>query len=899
MAHPSDQYSDGVESFSPAEMCPNAEPNDDTIVLAPDQASQVELFREELRLCSTDTQRYDLCVQKRDELLDQHTGLQILVAACEQVMSTECPEYRRRKQTKKNRDSTQPAPTNKEEDSAQWDRFLGVATDGSKRLSALKEVVRCWGRDVVQHYQWASKGEKYWNQLRTTARRVPVWEEAVVGLNWSMLQRSRDIRRRPVKALVNPIEPADLDSLRAWSREDPFPCPKLAASDLPDNFRFDTYGLMVHKEFAIDLSEPDSASTTEAPAVPEAGNASITGPSEQNDMTALKMLALAASETGRTDSNTDGIVAEATDAFLAEAVDDATPTSHDTSSTDSAEEDTAATTPEALHCDTTKAPDKPTGRSLRARKEFSYHERSKGGGTSRSRQARLPASVPKISPRCCPAEVPSALLLALDNPSMFGPEAAEQLSPFLTQLCRSHLQLLVTRMSAMALNQKFTLTGNQDIPTAATSFSAGRPTRRRAASLSDITQLVSKRRRLDVPPAFLATPEAGPDADGDTPMYDRMADDLYRRRVLAELREKASQHTPSQDSHGKETDKLICELLEKVEQPNTDSSKGAVEAWFCTGDEAASLAESESPHDAPIITKGQQQFRWSKGDRPIVQLFRRMGFLDKSVSVQIPSRSSTTQSYEVRKLSQVRKRFLAQDGTDDPWNILDLQSAVPQSIPDWLTREDSQLLLQVRNAALMEESAERVVAPTERWNQWKNVLDWVLLSEGGHNTAPHMDSHGFATWITAQEGPVGFGWMSSPTEEEQNSWTIDPHCYTGGRWRYIVLQPGQSLFIVPGTIHFVFRVRDGQTLALGGHILQWSDVRRWMQVVLAQARHPAITNEDVKHSAPNLVHVVAQLVKARVKEGEVEQLGGEAAVTQFFASVKEFGERPRRRLPGW
>ncbi|KAK0716736.1 hypothetical protein B0T26DRAFT_740451 [Lasiosphaeria miniovina] len=382
-------------------------------------------------------------------------------------------------------------------------------------------------------------------------------------------------------------------------------------------------------------------------------------------------------------------------------------------------------------------------------------------------------------------------------------------------------------------------------------------------------------------------------------MHDRMPDDTYRRQVLAELREKSSQHTSSQDSHGKGTDELIYKLLEKAEQPNADSSKGIVEALFCTGDEAASLAESGSPHDAPIITEGQQQFRWSKGDRPIAQLFRRMGFLDKSVSVQIPSRSSTAQSYEVRKLSEVRKRFLAQDDTNDPWNILDMQNPVPQPIPSPLTGENCQLLPQVRNAVLMEDSAEMVVASTQEWNEWKNVLDWVLLSEGGHNTAPHMDSHGFATWITAQEGSIGFGWMSCPTEEERNSWTADPHHFTGGRWRYIVLKPGQSVFFMPGTIHCVFRVRQHQTLALGGHVLQWSDIRRWMQVVLAQIKNSAITNEDMRRSAPKYVLAVAKLVKARVEEGEVEQLGGEAAVTQFFASVKEFEERPRRRLPGW
>jgi len=51
-------------------------------------------------------------------------------------------------------------------------------------------------------------------------------------------------------------------------------------------------------------------------------------------------------------------------------------------------------------------------------------------------------------------------------------------------------------------------------------------------------------------------------------------------------------------------------------------------------------------------------------------------------------------------------------------------------------------------------------------------------------------------------------------------------------------------------------------------------------------RNPAITNEDMKRSAPKYVRAVAMLVKARVEEGEVEQLGGEVAVMQFFASVK-------------
>ncbi|KXX75609.1 hypothetical protein MMYC01_207734 [Madurella mycetomatis] len=89
-----------------------------------------------------------------------------------------------------------------------------------------------------------------------------------------------------------------------------------------------------------------------------------------------------------------------------------------------------------------------------------------------------------------------------------------------------------------------------------------------------------------------------------------------------------------------------------------------------------------------------------------------------------------------------------------------------------------------------------------------------------------------------------------------------------------------------GTIHFVFRVRQHQTLALGGHVLPWTDIRRWMQVMLAQITNSAITDEDMRRSAPKYVLAVAKFVKARAEEGEVEQLGGGAAVTQFFASVK-------------
>ena len=59
-----------------------------------------------------------------------------------------------------------------------------------------------------------------------------------------------------------------------------------------------------------------------------------------------------------------------------------------------------------------------------------------------------------------------------------------------------------------------------------------------------------------------------------------------------------------------------------------------------------------------------------------------------------------------------------------------------------------------------------------------------------------------------------------------------------------------------------------------------------MHAILRQMSKPATTNEDMEWSAPKLVRVVAKLVAARVKDGGVEELGGEATVKRFFASVK-------------
>jgi len=361
--------------------------------------------------------------------------------------------------------------------------------------------------------------------------------------------------------------------------------------------------------------------------------------------------------------------------------------------------------------------------------------------------------------------------------------------------------------------------------------------------------------------------------------------------MIAELGQKLDKHGDKPPTHGSVTNGVILDLLKKSTNPNADPAKGLVDVCLASGEEAYQMLESTSP-EIPVVTHGQQSFRWDPRSRPVQELFRRMEDLDRDVSVQVPSRPCLDDSFDSRSLSAVRDRFLARQETEDPWNILDLRSPIPAAIlPAFLTGENCQLLPRLRDAVLNGQRAERGTGTRDQWNEWRDILEWVLLSEGGHNTSPHTDSHGLATWISVQEGLFGFGWMSRPTEDETREWTADPHKFAGGRWRFVILEPGQTVFFNSGTVHFVFRLKREQTLALGGHVLQWSGIERWIEVVSAQMNNPHITNEDMEWSAPKYVRVVADLVEKRLKCGRVDELGGTEAVERILGILKVC-ERP-------
>lgn len=254
------------------------------------------------------------------------------------------------------------------------------------------------------------------------------------------------------------------------------------------------------------------------------------------------------------------------------------------------------------------------------------------------------------------------------------------------------------------------------------------------------------------------------------------------------------------------------------------------------------------------------------------------------------ARRSDQTLYKVCKqmtLHDVRKSFL--NNSDRRLNVLEMRNPLPRStLPRFLTGEDCQLLSQIRDVVLDDSTAQRISAPAKKWKEWKDDEEWILLAQGGALTLTHQDSCGKATWLTVQEGLVGFGWMSRPTEEERSEWSEGPVDFSSGRIRYVVLRPGQTIYFESGTIHFVFRLQKTQTLMFGGHVLRWSRIPLWIDVLRKQLSSPDTSNEDLPSQlVRTYVDAVAQLV------GDRAERGMDSGIAHTFLSLKNVGTPTR------
>lgn len=328
---------------------------------------------------------------------------------------------------------------------------------------------------------------------------------------------------------------------------------------------------------------------------------------------------------------------------------------------------------------------------------------------------------------------------------------------------------------------------------------------------------------------------------------------------------------------GDRQNERILELLEEA-SPAKDN-----EALFLSGLEASDMLSTGSFQESPIFTEGQQPL-------PLQSVEQFLGeFYDDEtkVFVQDPSVKLSEADHLTREVAigQVKKRLLEGKSKGRPWNCLELATHVEDGLrPKFLSGEDSRLLTKLKHEQAGEYAGRRSFPPG-----YKEVEKWALLAEAGALTEPHQDSHGFSTYITVNEGNVGFGWLCMPSDEERKAWVKEPSDIPSHRYRYVVLKPGQTVYTPAGLVHFVFRLPDGgHTLAFGGHVLRCSTIVQWVKAMLEEKANPSITNEDLTSAAPGYLDRVEVFVKQAQKNGTEEKWGGAEAIKEFLRLKAEF-----------
>jgi hypothetical protein len=371
-------------------------------------------------------------------------------------------------------------------------------------------------------------------------------------------------------------------------------------------------------------------------------------------------------------------------------------------------------------------------------------------------------------------------------------------------------------------------------------------------------------------------------SDATRPQDTLLEDGEFIQNVLQDLKSKSGDGEEAL-THGESIARNIHPHLVDASPPILDGNQGEIEAHFCTSDEDCKKTSTNSK--VPVIAFDQQPYEWSPGKPPIQQFMKQWrDELDLVISVQIPSRSKSQVSYEERKLKELFQRFEADGTSDDPWNGLDIRCRAPNVHPKFLEHDDCQFLHHIHDGSLKIKSGQRDAASTVEVWQHKIIEKGSLLTQGGSHTDFHIDSYGWGTWITVQQGKFGFLWMANFTKDERAAWKTD-RTYNNGKVRYVVLRPKQTIFFPPGTIHAVVRLED--TFSITGHLLRWFDIKIWLEILEEERDDSDITNEYMSDdSILRLLEGALIRIRSRIKRQDTEAMGGSEEAKDMVKTIE-------------
>lgn len=525
------------------------------------KATQVKQFHFRIRSCDSDAGKYELCLGKRDQLLDEQEHLQIEFAYYEQVF-TESTIYKASK--------TQES----------WRDFTATAAEGSKSrdriINELKKAAGYWGDDLVQHYSVGERGINFAIQFAATAKSHPDWETQALPRFQQLVCRRIQLAKHGRHKFVHPLERTDLINAKMWTVDGPYvkmkdpervslPLRKLRQDQLPEDYDFDQHGFLVPKPSTVSCSDGSNGINKRNIGVMDSSiprlsieaaddpNATATGALNENpktDRVSAANDAMATVCSGKVGATPEEAAAEEVDGQAASRA------GGDSSVLRVAHDDT------------------PLRRSLRTQANNTGQRvvsgltksssRQRGGGTKSSRRT-----------------------YAQENEAVVSASTQRGLD-------MKQLKMLTSKLSYMSAS----------VPTASLAVSVVPIKRQRAASLPpDIPGFhAPKRHRLDCLPV---DSDAGRSHDHSArPVCDWAVDGAYLAQAILEKCREANKTSNSRGSH---TARVLLPILRRCEHPDTDGRNGAIELQLLDGHQAKAILDSTTP-EVPIITEGQQHF---------------------------------------------------------------------------------------------------------------------------------------------------------------------------------------------------------------------------------------------------------------------------------------------------
>ncbi|KAM0301552.1 hypothetical protein HYE67_006625 [Fusarium culmorum] len=323
-----------------------------------------------------------------------------------------------------------------------------------------------------------------------------------------------------------------------------------------------------------------------------------------------------------------------------------------------------------------------------------------------------------------------------------------------------------------------------------------------------------------------------------------LSDSHWRREVIHET-DAWLRDNPDATTHRHNAALDTLSILKYATLPSPE------EAIFCSARRAKTLVDAGTV----LVLRDQQKFAW--GGQPIEGFFKNHVAYwpedDKKIRVTILDLPADGPLTRRKTVQQVTEKILHGSPANQRWNILDLKNTADVPHPEFLGTPNCALLhcfpLDI------DRKGNRLVRT--------QTMKFILLSEGGNHTPMHVDSHGLATFITVQQGEIGFGWIAHETPQDR----LDIHKEQipdslKRKARYLVLRPGQTVYMPSGTIHFIFRRENIPTMATGGHVLTWKSIPKWLSIMKMQELSQEAVDDDVTtDSARAYIDILNKIVR--------------------------------------